>query len=102
MAALVQEGREAARGAPGIEGTQPARALIREAFASLVPAGFDVLEGERRGNFRRSPDVVVEAIDGDALAAHPDAGVQRMTVEQPKGPGARNPHRDGVSTRHAS
>jgi hypothetical protein len=85
---MVAREREAggwsSRDALGIGANRAATTLIRETFANLVPAGFEVLEGDRRGNFRLSPDVVVEAIDWDALAAHPDAGVQRVAVERRK------------------
>jgi CheY-like chemotaxis protein len=72
------------RDALGIGGNRAATTLIREAFAGLVPDGFEILEGDRRGNFRLNPSVVVTRVNWEALALHPDPSVQRVAVERRK------------------
>jgi CheY-like chemotaxis protein len=62
---------------------------IRNAFEPLVPKGFEVVESDLRGNLRLNPAIVVERLDLDALALHPDPGVVRIAVEQRKNRGAR-------------
>jgi hypothetical protein len=54
---------------------------VRQAFVGLVPEGFQVIEGDRRGQFRLHPDVVVERVDWEALSRHPDAAVKKLAVE---------------------
>jgi CheY-like chemotaxis protein len=88
LRAIVARGHDkagwAARTALGIGEDRAVTTRIREAFRDLVPAGFVILEGDRRGNFRLNPDAVVERVDWEALERHPDAGVQKVAVEQRK------------------
>jgi CheY-like chemotaxis protein len=76
------EGGWSSRDALGIGADRAATARIRETFAGIVPDGVDVLEGDRRGNFRLSPSVVVAAVSWDALAAHPHDGVRKLAVAE--------------------
>jgi hypothetical protein len=55
-----------------IGANRAATTLIREPFERLVPDGFVVLEGDRRGNFRLTPAIVVTHMNCEALARHPD------------------------------
>ena len=70
------------RVALGIGESRSATTQLRQTFEGLVPPDFEVLQGDRRGNFRLNPAVVVEAVDFDALAEHPDPGVVRVVQER--------------------
>jgi hypothetical protein len=70
------------RDALGIGESRSATTQLRQAFEGLVPPGFEVLEGDRRGSFRLNPAVIVESVDFDALAEHPDPGVVRVVQER--------------------
>jgi hypothetical protein len=102
---MVAREREAggwsSRDALGIGADRDATPLIHETLANVLPAGFDMLEGDRRASFRLRRDVIVEAIHRDALAAHTDACVQRVAVERRNRLGARKTRRDGVGMRDA-
>jgi hypothetical protein len=72
------------REALGIATSRNVTTYIREAFDGLVPEDFEVIEGDRRGNVRLNPQIVVEPVLWDALAQHPDPGVARVAMEQQK------------------
>jgi CheY-like chemotaxis protein len=74
----------ASRAALGLGTSRSAGTHVREAFAGLVPAGFEVLEADKRGNCRLNPEIVVETIDWSALAEHPDGAIKRLAVEMKK------------------
>lgn len=59
-----------------------ATSRVREAFDGLVPADFDVLQGDNGGAFRLSTEIVVAPIDWKVLEEHPHAGVQKIAREQ--------------------
>ena len=62
---------------------------VREAFAGLVPEGFEPLEADRSGQFRLNPAVVVEAVDWVALRTHPNANVKKIAKEMAERNAAR-------------
>jgi CheY-like chemotaxis protein len=72
------------REALGIARSRNATTYIREAFDGLVPDGFQAIEGDRRGNVRLNPEIVVERVDWDVLAEHPDPSVARVALERRK------------------
>ena len=53
---------------------------VREAFEGVVPEGFDVIEGDKRGNFRLDPRVVGR-VEWGKLEGHPDPGVGKVVGE---------------------
>jgi hypothetical protein len=57
---------------------------IRDTFTGMVPEGFEVIEGDRRGDGRLNPSIGVAHVDWDALFVHPDAGIQRVAAERRK------------------
>lgn len=59
-----------------------ATSRVREAFDGLVPASFEILQGDNGGAFRLNPDIVIEGVDWAALEEHPHAGVQKIAREQ--------------------
>ncbi len=72
------------REALGIAASRNATTYVREAFAGFVAEGFQVIESDGRGSLRLNPRIVVERIDWDVLAEHPDPGVARVAIERRK------------------
>jgi CheY-like chemotaxis protein len=68
----------------GIGANRAATTHVREPFKGLVPAGFNVLQGDRHGSFRLNPLVFVVNVDWGALEKHPDPAVHRIVVERRK------------------
>jgi DNA-binding response OmpR family regulator len=75
-------GRYVDKTALGIARSPETPSRIRQAFAGLVPAGFDVLEGDKKGSFRLNPAVVLAPIDWAALEEHPHDGVRKLAKEE--------------------
>jgi CheY-like chemotaxis protein len=78
-----------ARAALGVGESRAETTRLREPFEGLAPAGFDVIETDRRGSLRLNPAVVVERVDWDVLFEHPDPGVARVASERRKRQGGR-------------
>ena len=57
---------------------------VREPFKGLVPEGFQVIEGDKRKQFRLNPEIVVEATDWERLARHPDSGIRNIAAQAQK------------------
>ena len=72
------------REALGFGKSRNATSRVRETFEGLVPEGFEVIEGDRRGGFRLNPEIEVEAVDWGGLEGHPDPGVRRIAGERRK------------------
>jgi CheY-like chemotaxis protein len=72
------------RAAAGIGESGNATTYIRRAFDGLVPDGLNVIEPDRRGNVRLSGAIVVESMDLETLAVHPDGRVARLAAEMRK------------------
>ena len=53
---------------------------VREAFEGVLPEGFELVESDRRGNFRLNP-AVVGRVEWGALEGHPDPGVGKVVAE---------------------
>jgi DNA-binding response OmpR family regulator len=79
---LTSPGAMTPKASLGLARSRDATTRVRQAFAGLVPEGFQVIEGDRRGQFRLHPDVVIERVDWEALAKHPDAAVKKVATEQ--------------------
>jgi DNA-binding response OmpR family regulator len=73
-----------ARDALGFGRSRNAPSRVREAFDGLVPEDFEVIEGDRRGQFRLNPAIVVEPVAWDALLSHPDVEVRKIAAEMRK------------------
>jgi hypothetical protein len=78
---LASPGAMTPKASLGLARSRDATTRVRQAFVGLVPEGFQVIEGDRRGQFRLHPDVVVERVDWEALSRHPDAAVKKLAVE---------------------
>jgi hypothetical protein len=70
---------------------------IRDAFRNLVPEGFVIHEGDRRGKFRRNAETVAPHVDWQALEREPDGGVQKVAVSLRKRAGGQQIGDAGVS-----
>ncbi len=54
---------------------------IRQAFAKAVPAGFDIVEGDKSGRLRLNPAVVVGSVDWRALENHANDAIKKLAKE---------------------
>jgi CheY-like chemotaxis protein len=72
------------RAAAGIGDSGSATTYVRRAFAGLVPEGLNVIETDGHGNVRLNAAIVVESVDLDTLAVHPDGRVARLAAEMRK------------------
>jgi CheY-like chemotaxis protein len=84
VAHLRSAGTWTGRDALGIGSSRSATTQIRQTFDGLVPEGFEVLEGDGRGSVRLNPAIVLEPVDFEALAKHPDPAVARIAQDQTK------------------
>jgi hypothetical protein len=55
---------------------------IRQAFAKAVPAGFDIVEGDKSGRLRLNPAGVVGAVDWKALEHHANDAIKKLAKER--------------------
>ena len=65
----------------GIARSPEVPSRIRKELEGAVPERFDVIVSDRGGSCRLNPEVLVERVAWDALAAHPDPKVQRIARE---------------------
>ena len=73
----------------GIARTPEAPSRIRKELEGAVPERFDPIVSDRGGSCRLNPEVLVERVPCDALAAHPGPTVQRIAKEQAAHAGAK-------------
>jgi DNA-binding response OmpR family regulator len=54
---------------------------LRLAFATTVPAGFLIVEGDKSGRLRLNPAVVVGSVDWKALESHANEAIKKLAKE---------------------
>jgi hypothetical protein len=58
---------------------------VRACLRGLLPEGEEVIEKNGYGGYRLNPSVVIERIDWEALARHPDPEVQKLAKSAIRG-----------------